>query len=150
MSGIEKVDQVGIRVRDKAVSAAFHEPPGFGTRSDMGFEKGHPVIMQHPSGVVVNLLGPGNPSNDDNILMDVEERCPGITHVSFKVASPGAAGRCLADHGTPPSGPPSYKDPRAVFVRDPDRNVIELDACAGDEPETRGGDGKSAGYEAHP
>ena len=37
----------------------------------------------------------------------------------------------------------------AVFIRDPDRNVIELDAYAGEEPETRS-DGQSAGYEAHP
>lgn len=37
----------------------------------------------------------------------------------------------------------------AVFIRDPDRNVIELDACAGEEPETRSG-GRSAGCEAHP
>ena len=36
----------------------------------------------------------------------------------------------------------------AVFIRDPDRNVIELDAYAGEEPETRGG--QSAGHEPHP
>ena len=34
-------------------------------------------------------------------------------------------------------------------IRDPDRSVIEIDAYAGEEPETRGG-GKSTGYEAHP
>ena len=38
---------------------------------------------------------------------------------------------------------------QAVFIRYPDRNVIELDTYAGEEPETRSG-GQSAGYDAHP
>ena len=37
----------------------------------------------------------------------------------------------------------------AVFIRDPDRNVIELDAYAGEESEARSG-GRTPGYEAHP
>ena len=48
MLGIEKVDHIGIRVSDKAVSVAFYERLGFQTLSDTGFEKGHPIIMQHP------------------------------------------------------------------------------------------------------
>ena len=150
MLGIEKVDHIGIRVSDKSVSIAFYERLGFLTLSDTGFEQGHPIIMQHPSGVVLNLLGPADMPNDRNILMDVSEKYPGITHVSFKVASIDAATRFLAAHDIPLSGRFSFKDLRAVFIRDPDRNVIELDAYAGDEPETRGGDDGSAGYRAHP
>ena len=74
MLGIEKVDHIGIRVSDKSVSIAFYERLGFRTLSDFGFEKGHPIIMQHPSGVVLNLLGPANMPNDKNILMDVDEK----------------------------------------------------------------------------
>ena len=150
MLDIEKVDHVGIRVHDKAVSIAFYERLGFRTLSDSGFEQGHPVIMQHPSGVVLNLLGPSNAGGEHNILMDVAEKHPGITHVSFKVASIEAAKQALAEHGIALSGQFSYKDLRAVFIRDPDRNVIELDAYAGEEPETRtGGDG-GGGYDGHP
>ena len=149
MLGIEKVDHIGIRVSDKSVSIAFYERLGFQTLSDVGFERGHPIIMQHPSGVVINLLGPANTPNDKNILMDVDERYPGITHVSFKVASIDAARQFLEEQGIPLSGQFSFKDLQAVFIRDPDRNVIELDAYAADEPETRGGVG-STGYEAHP
>ena len=82
--------------------------------------------------------------------MDVDEKYPGITHVSFKVASLDDAKRFLAEQGIPPSGQFSFRDLRAVFIRDPDRNVIELDAYAGDEPETRAGEPEDAGYRAHP
>ena len=149
MLGIEKVDHIGIRVSDKSVSIAFYERLGFRTLSDVGFERGHPIIMQHPSGVVINLLGPANTPNDKNILMDVDEKYPGITHVSFKVGSIDAARQFFEKEGIPLSGQFSFKDLQAVFIRDPDRNVIELDAYAAEEPETRGGVG-SAGYDAHP
>ena len=150
MLGIEKVDHIGIRVSDKAVSVAFYERLGFQTLSDTGFEKGHPIIMQHPSGVVLNLLGPTDMPNDRNILMDVDGKYPGITHVSFKVDSIDAAKAFLAENGIALSGQFSFKDLRAVFIRDPDRNVIEFDAYAGEEPETRSGEDRPAGYQAHP
>ena len=150
MLGIEKVDHIGIRVSDKAVSIAFYERLGFRTLSDTGFEKGHPIIMRHPSGVVLNLLGPADTPNDRNILMDVDEKYSGITHVSFKVVSLDTAKRFLAEHDIPLSGQFSFKDLRAVFIRDPDRNVIELDAYSGDEPETRADESEGAGYRAHP
>ena len=149
MLGIEKVDHIGIRVSDKSVSIAFYERLGFQTLSDVGFERGHPIIMRHPSGVVINLLGPANTPNDKNILMDVDEKYPGITHVSLRVGSIDAAREFLEKEGIPLSGQFSFRDLQAVFIRDPDRNVIELDAYAADEPETRGGVG-STGYEAHP
>ena len=151
MLGIEKVDHVGIRVSDKKKSIAFYEGLGFETLSDTGFEHGQPVIMQHPSGVVLNLLGPSNTPNDKNILMDVDERYPGLTHVSFKVASMDAAKRFLSESNIPLTGEFSFKGMHAVFIRDPDRNVIELDAYVGEEPATRtAGADDFAGYKAHP
>ena len=150
MLDIEKVDHVGIRISDRAASVAFYERLGFKTLSDAGFDKGHPIIMEHPSGVVVNLLGPSNMPNGKNILMDVDEKYPGITHVSFRVASLDAAKQFLAESGIALTGEFSFKDMRAVFIRDPDRNVIELDAYAGAKPEAPGDDDRSTGYEAHP
>ena len=149
MLDIEKVDHVGIRVSDKARSIAFYELLGFATLADVGFERGHPVIMLHPSGVVLNLLGPATTADDKNILMDVAEKYPGITHVSYKVSSLEAAKRFLAENGIALSGSFSFKDLQAVFIRDPDLNVIELDAYIGAEPQTRGGEGGD-GYQAHP
>lgn len=151
MLGIEKVDHVGIRVSDKDRSIRFYEELGFQTLTDTGFEHGHPIIMQHASGVVLNLLGPSNTPNDKNILMDVDEKYPGITHVSFKVASMDDTKRFLQDRGIALTGAFSFKGMHAVFIRDPDRNVIELDAYAGEEPATRtGGASDTGGYEEHP
>ena len=66
--------------------------------------------MKHPSGVVINLLGPATETGENAI---------------------------------PITGSFSFGDMSAIFIRDPDRNVIELDAY---------GENKSAGegYEQHP
>ncbi len=107
--------------------------------------------MRHPSGVVLNLLGPTNTEDGTNILMDVDEKYPGITHVSYKVASMDEAKRFLKDRGIALTGEFTFKGMQAIFIRDPDRNVIELDAYEGEEPATRIGDAADfEGYEKHP
>ena len=79
MLKIEGVNHVGIRIIDKNRSTAFYAALGFELVDDVGFEDGHPIIMRHPSGVVLNLLGPASTSEAVNILMDVEEKYPGYT-----------------------------------------------------------------------
>ena len=102
MLAIEKVDHVGIRVSNKEVSIPFYEKLGFQLITDVGFEKGHPIIMQHPSGDVLNLLGPAFETPSENILMDVEPKHAGITHVSYKVGSIEEAGVGVG-HGPVPN-----------------------------------------------
>ena len=126
----------------EAVTAAIGAPP-----EEVGAEES-PATGRIE--IVLNLLGPAKMVNDKNILMDVTEKYPGITHVSFRVASIEATKQFLAEQDIPLSGQFSFKDLQAVFIRDPDRNVIELDAYAGAEPETRGGGERSTGYDAHP
>ena len=87
MLEIRNVNHVGIRVSNKQVSIDFYALLGFDLLNDVGFEQGHPVIMKHPSGVVINLLGPATEAGDSNILMDVDEKHPGITHVALTVSS---------------------------------------------------------------
>lgn len=143
MLGIQTVNHVGIRVSDKQAAIDFYSVLGFAYVSDVGFEQGHPVIMKHPSGVVLNLLGPANAGDGDNILMDVEEKYPGITHVALTVDSLDNTKAFLADNDIAITGSFSFGNMSAVFVRDPDRNVIELDAY-GDA------DDEAADYSAHP
>ena len=152
MLGIEKVDHIGIRVASKAISVSFYEGLGFRTITDAGFDQGHPIIMQHPSGVVLNLLGPANVGGSENVLMDISEKHPGITHVSFKVTDMAATKAFLAERDISLSGEFSFKGMHAVFIRDPDRNVIELDAYPGAEPMTRTEPSGEAieGYQSHP
>ena len=144
MLNIQAINHVGIRIRDKAVSAAFYERLGFDLVSDHGFEDGHPIVMKHPSGVVLNLLGPATVTDGANILMDVDEKHPGITHVALTVASLDDAKDVLATNGIEITGAFSFGPMSAVFIRDPDRNVIELDAYSLRE-DNGGGD-----YSDHP
>jgi len=60
MLNIESVNHIGIRIKEKSRSVAFYELLGFEFVEDVGFEEGHPIIMKHPNGVVLNLLGPAN------------------------------------------------------------------------------------------
>ena len=87
MLDIKSVNHVGIRVKDKSRSVSFYESLGFEFGEDAGFDQGHPVIMQHPSGVVLNLLGPAHSADGQNILMDVPEKYPGYTHIALTVGS---------------------------------------------------------------
>lgn len=144
MLDIERVDHIGIRVSDKAVSIAFYERLGFELVADVGFDKGHPVIMKHPAGPIVNLLGPADERPDANVLMDIDARHAGITHVSYRVRSIDAAKEFLAAESIPLTGEFQFKGLHAIFIRDPDLNVIELDGYA--ELETR----SDGGYEDHP
>jgi catechol 2,3-dioxygenase-like lactoylglutathione lyase family enzyme len=135
MLPIESVNHVGIRVSDKARSIDFYELLGFELLSDVGFEKGHPVIMKHPSSVVINLLGPASVTGRSNILMDVDEKYTGITHVALTVTSLDAAREFLGQNGIEITGSFSFGKMSAIFIRDPDRNVLELDAYGNDKPE---------------
>jgi catechol 2,3-dioxygenase-like lactoylglutathione lyase family enzyme len=128
MLDIESVNHVGIRIGNKARSVSFYESLGFQFETDAGFGQGHPIIMKHPSGVVLNLLGPANMPDSYNILMDSEDKYSGITHVALTVSSLESAKKLMNDKGIPITGSFSFGGMSAIFIRDPDRNVIELDA----------------------
>ena len=144
MLNIESVNHVGIRVGDKSRSVSFYEHLGFELIEDAGFDKGHPVIMKHPSGVVLNLLGPANTSDGENILMDVEQKYPGYTHIALTVSSLAVAKEFLDTNGIDITGSFSFRHMSAIFIRDPDRNVIELDGYSDIDSDV------SNGYAAHP
>ncbi len=128
MLEIESVNHIGIRVSDKTTSIDFYALLGFTPINDVGFESGHPVIMKHPGGVVLNLLGPSNVSGTSNILMDVDDKHTGITHFALTVSSLDEAKQFVTSNGIKITGSFSFGDMSAIFIRDPDRNVIELDA----------------------
>ena len=144
MLNIESVNHVGIRIKDKSRSVSFYERLGFQALRDVGFEKGHPVIMKHPSGVVLNLLGPANASDGTNILMDVSEKHPGYTHIALTVSSMDEARDFMSRNGIEITGSFSFENMSAIFIRDPDRNVIELDAYGNADTTDL------SGYSSHP
>jgi len=126
---IESINHVGIRIADKTRSIAFYQLLGFKFSNDAGFEQGHPIIMRHPNGVVINLLGPTSQAVDaPNILMDVAEKHAGYTHIALTVSSLPDAKIFMESNNIAITGSFSFDDMSAIFIRDPDANVIELDA----------------------
>ena len=144
MLNIESVNHVGIRVQDKTRSVEFYTNLGFKLLQDAGFAKGHPIILKHPCGVVLNLLGPANAGDGINILMDVDQKYPGYTHIALTVSSLDVAMTFMESNGIEITGSFSFGAMSAIFIRDPDRNVIELDAYNDGDDEDQGG------YRNHP
>ncbi len=144
MLDIKSVNHVGIRIKDKTRSVSFYELLGFEFGSDAGFEDGHPIIMNHPSGVVLNILGPANSQGDSNILMDVDAKHTGITHVALTIGSLDDARNFMSENDIEITGSFSFGDMSAIFIRDPDRNVIELDGYGSAD------DVDTSGYSNHP
>ncbi|MGI9265749.1 MAG: VOC family protein [Gammaproteobacteria bacterium] len=128
MLNIESVNHIGIRIGDRSRSVSFYETLGFEQTLDAGFDQGHPIIMVHPGGVVINLLGPATVHDGSNILMDVDDKYPGFTHVALTVKSLEAASEFVAGNNIAITGSFSFGKMSAIFIRDPDGNVIELDA----------------------
>jgi lactoylglutathione lyase len=124
---ITGIAHIGIRVHDLERSVQFYELLGFTkTAGPIGPE---PVaILDHPSGVEINLVLNAPAAKEPNVLMDVPEKHAGITHVALLCPDILAAKAALEGHGIQLSGGPVRFGPRAqgVFVRDPDGNVIEL------------------------
>ena len=71
--------------------------------------------------------------------MDIGRKYAGYTHIALKVASLADAEAILAERGIEITGRFSFKDMNAIFIRDPDRNVIEFDEYSGDDPASRHG-----------
>ena len=124
---INGLAHVGIRVHDLERSLRFYEMLGFTkTAGPIGPE---PVaILDHPSGLEINLVLNAPAASEPNVLMDVPDKHPGITHIALLCQDIAAAQRELEAAGIALSGGPMRLGPtaQAIFVRDPDRNVIEL------------------------
>ena len=126
MLDIDRFDHIGIRVSDKNQAVAFYESLGFVLVADGGFDAGHPLVMLHPSGININLLGLATAGGGSNILMDAADKYPGITHVALQVRDAAAAQRHIEDLGIAITGRRDFEGVQTIFIRDPDRNVLEL------------------------
>jgi lactoylglutathione lyase len=123
---IQQVDHVGIRVTDEASALAFYRQFGF----DVTFRaEGAPVvIVRNAQGVEINFIVNGAPPPEGkNVLMDVADTHPGYTHVALRVASVDNAVAQLQSLGIEiTEGPVRLGSGVSIFIRDQDRNVIEL------------------------
>lgn len=125
---IDRVDHIGIRVRDLDRALRFYRILGF---SLLRRAKDDDVaIIRNENDVELNLIfnaNAGDPAS--NVLMDAPDKYPGYTHMALRVASiPATIATLKANDIAITQGPVSFGDSGhvSVFVRDPDRNVIEL------------------------
>jgi len=122
------IAHAGIRVHELEASRKFYELIGFDfVVGPVGPE---PVaIMDHPSGACINLVLNADPASQTNVLMDIPVKHPGYTHIALFVDDVERMAAFLEDAGHPiTEGPVTFPDgTRAIFVRDPDGNVVEFD-----------------------
>ena len=125
---IERVDHIGIRVRDLDRAMKFYEVLGFRLIAQASNDA--VAIVRNANDVELNLVFNANAGDPKkNVLMDVGEKYPGYTHVALRVASIKDAIQALRKNEIRiTQGPVSFgRDGHvSVFVRDPDRNVVEL------------------------
>ena len=127
MKQIERINHVGIRVRDLSTTRAFYEQLGF--EFLVGPVGPEPVaIMEHPSGVNINfILNASADAAEDNLLMDVPAKHTGYTHMALEVTDGAAVKEQLDAAGIPITENVKLPDGAVFFfVRDPDGNVIEF------------------------
>ena len=125
---IEQVDHIGIRVAELDRAMSFYQVLGFKLVHEDTNDA--VVIIKNSRDVEINLIYNSNDDNGgDNILMDVANKYPGYTHVALRVSSIKAAMEALAENDIAiTQGPVSFglDGNVSLFVRDPDRNVVEL------------------------
>ena len=137
---ISNIDHIGIRITEKDAALDFYKILGFQLEQEVDFDA--VIIMKNKNGVEINLINNGKDiSNGKNILMDVPEKHPGFTHVAFSVESILQVMEVLENNNIPISqGPVTFgRDGHvSIFIRDPDRNTIELRGRVEDESKIPG------------
>lgn len=127
MKEIVGTNHIGTRVKNLGLARKFYEQLGFVLLAGpIGPE---PVaIMEHPSGVSINLILNADAGITENILMDVNYKYPSYTHVALDVNDIKAIQEKIGhfriniteDPITLPDGGIMF------FIRDQDLNVIEF------------------------
>jgi lactoylglutathione lyase len=126
MLEMNNVDHVGIRISDRNQSVNFYELLGFELVADGGYDQGHPLVMLHPSGININLLGPATAKSGENVLMDEAEKYPSITHIAIKMKSAEDTEAFVTANNITITGRREFRGTKTIFIRDMDRNVLEL------------------------
>ncbi len=127
MKEIIGINHIGIRVTSLDSARVFYEQLGF--MFIVGPIGPEPVaIMEHPSGVNINLILNADTKTDKNILMDVSDKYPGYTHVALDVDDIKSVQDSIEKRGIHiTEGPVTLPDGGIMFfIRDQDKNVIEF------------------------
>lgn len=128
MIDITSYDHVGIRVSDRRRALSFY--------ASLGFKEAGPdrpgstaVYVVNGAGLRIHLICNGEPTEGRrNVLMDVENKWPGVTHPAFVVERLDAVLDWAASNGVAITEGPVEWDGRrrTCFLRDPDGTVLEF------------------------
>lgn len=127
MKEIVGINHVGIRVTSLETARKFYEQLGF--KFLVGPIGPEPVaIMEHPSGVNINLILNADSNISNNVLMDIPDKHPGITHIALDVNDIKAVEATIRNLGIAITEGPITLPGGGVmfFIRDQDKNVIEF------------------------
>lgn len=127
MKEITGINHVGLRVRDLSITREFYEKLGFVFL--VGPVGPEPVaIMEHPSGVNINFILNASDESPENILMDVPQKHTGYTHFAIEVTDLQSVQSQIEALGISiTEGPVTTPDGASfIFIRDPDKNVVEF------------------------
>ena len=127
MKEINRLNHIGIRVSNLDKSRKFYEKIGF--EFIVGPIGPEPVaIMEHPSGININFILNANQEGVENVLMDISLKHTGYTHMALEVTNLESVKSQLESKNIAITGGPIKLPDGAtfIFVRDPDRNVIEF------------------------
>jgi lactoylglutathione lyase len=107
-------DHIGIRVSEQSRALSFYQALGF--EESARFTQHEANEMLSADGVRINLL------------LDAPVKLPGITHPAFVVDDLEALQAWLGEQGIRITQGPHAIGPRrvALFIRDPDGNVLEF------------------------
>jgi lactoylglutathione lyase len=121
---VSGLSHIGIRVHDYERSRAFYERLGF-VHAWGPHGPDNVAAVRHRSGLELNFIVNAPDAAAPNVLMDIDAKHAGITHIALQVSDLARVEAELAAAGVALSG---RRGTSAIFVRDPDGNVIELAA----------------------
>lgn len=127
MKEIIGINHIGIRITNLESARIFYEQLGF--EFIIGPVGPEPVaIMEHPSGVNINLIINADSGVNNNVLMDIPEKHPGYTHIALDVNNITKAQNKIESLGINiTEGPITLPNGGIMFfIRDQDSNVIEF------------------------
>ena len=126
MEEITRINHIGLRIRDLAISREFYETLGF--EFILGPVGPEPVaIMQHPCGININLIiNATEDASSTNVLMDQSTRHTGYTHIALEITDADSVERQVESLGFTITERVEFGEERFFFIRDPDGNVLEF------------------------
>jgi len=133
---IRQFDHVGIRVSDRQQAVDFYQRLGF--RELRRFDKYEANEMESPDGVRINLIFNGTRlAHGRNVLLDEPVKLPGVTHAAFVVDDLYQLKAWLDQQGITVTQGIHPIGPRRItlFIRDPDRNVLEFNQLVDAAPQ---------------